>query len=239
MDLCVVQLDFYSAVNVRLAGEPECYSTSPGFTTGTGVASHAILRNTAAFGSGGTSDNGKRELVLIDNVVTRARRVTSQNSLGPGPSENQPLRMFAANDRASSVAWLSQSRISVSGTVASAVLAGSVEAEMIVATLLSCDRYSCQGCPAGRIMSLCYSAQQCTIEKCIGTPVNQRKPLCNVGATLQKTMEGLLGAMFGVWIVFTETYANILDLSFDTDEAKELRIESLDDAFFGEVSEKC
>ena len=65
--------------------------------------------------------------------------------------------------------------------------------------------------------------------------MNQKKPLCNVGASLQKAVEVQIAASLGVWVTFVESYGTILDLSFDTGNAKRLRIESIDDSFYGQV----
>lgn len=64
--------------------------------------------------------------------------------------------------------------------------------------LQSCDLHSCSGCPPGALQNLCYAAQRCTIEKCVGTVVNQRKPLCNMGAMFKTQAESGIAAMQGL-----------------------------------------
>ena len=42
-----------------------------------------------------------------------------------------------------------------------------------------------------QLENLCYAAQQCGIERCAGTLVNMRKPLCNLGNVLTSELHAV------------------------------------------------
>lgn len=233
-DLC--QMDFTLGTGtVRQSGDSTCFSIGNDFISSTGMPPSVPGRQGGVVGNFG-SDQLQRQAVLRNNIVSRVSRTVSQNTESITLNAASPLLVFIGNDPASRISWLSQSRIVVVGTQASASRHVSQLARMEVTVELACDRYSCLGCPPGKLLALCYIAQQCTIEKCIGTTVNQKKPLCNVGASLQKAVEVQIAASLSVWVTFVEAYGTILDLSFDTGEAKRLRIESIDDSFYGQVN---
>lgn len=232
-DMC--QLDFTIGTgSVRQSGDATCFTTAQDFISSTGMPTVVGGRQGGTIGNFG-SDGLQRAAVLRNNVVSRVSRTVSQNTESWIIASASPLLVFIGNDPAVRISWLSQSRIVVVGNQASGTRHTSQIATMQVEVQMACDRYSCLGCPPGRLLTLCYIAQQCTIEKCIGTAVNQKKPLCNVGASLQKAIEVQIAASLGVWITFVESYGTVLDLSFDIGESKRLSIESIDDSFHGQV----
>ena len=110
----------------------------------------------------------------------------------------------------------------------------SVESVTTVVTLHACDRRSCLGCGTLKLQALCYAAQQCSVVQCVGTIVNQNRPLCNVGLVLKSYMDGVLAMTLGAWLVFTESYTGILDAAL-LGPSQSTNIEFVDDAFFGYV----
>ena len=110
----------------------------------------------------------------------------------------------------------------------------SVESVTTVVTLHACDRRSCLGCGTLKLQALCYAAQQCSVVQCVGTIVNQNRPLCNVGLVLKSYMDGVLAMTLGAWLVFTESYTGILDAAL-LGPSQNTNIEFVDDAFFGYV----
>ena len=66
--------------------------------------------------------------------------------------------------------------------------------------------------------------------KCIGTVVNQNRPLCNMGLVAKSYAESTLSMMLGAWLIFTESYAKILDASLLSTQQKQINIEWVDDA---------
>ena len=87
----------------------------------------------------------------------------------------------------------------------------SSEVKMTVISYHSCNRLSCLGCKTVKLQALCYAAQQCAVVRCVGTVVNQNRPLCNIGLVMASHAESSLLMMMGAWTIFTETYGKILD----------------------------
>lgn len=198
--------------------------------------------------SGGTPPrtNGMTQ----EGTVVPAAKITAQNSLSTmdlGVNLNvsgSSLRMqlFATGDPAANTHWLKQIRIaahedSADGSKRRSVSAQSrhsLEAVTTVVTYHSCDRKSCLGCGTLRLQALCYAAQQCSVVNCIGTVVNQNRPLCNIGLVMKSYMEGMLSMTLGAWLVFTESYTGILDAAL-LGPSQSTNIEWVDDAFFGYI----
>lgn len=103
-----------------------------------------------------------------------------------------------------------------------------------VITYHRCDRISCLGCQSMKLQALCYAAQQCSLTQCIGTIVNQNRPLCNIGLMAKSYAESTLSMMLGAWLIFTESYGKILDAALVGPSA-EVNLEWVDDAFFGYI----
>lgn len=110
----------------------------------------------------------------------------------------------------------------------------SAEVRLTVTTYYTCNRMSCLGCKSVQLQALCYAAQQCAVVKCVGTIVNQNRPLCNIGLVMASYAESSLLMMMGAWTIFTETYGKILDAALIGPQ-NSLRVEWVDDAFFGYV----
>ena len=113
---------------------------------------------------------------------------------------------------------------------------GSLEADVNTIVQHSCDSASCLGCSTLHLQSLCYAAQNCAITRCVGTIVNQNKPLCNIGLTLQSLAEQSLSMTLGSWIIFTESYDKLLKVSLEPEGfQRRFDIEWVDDAFYSYV----
>lgn len=98
----------------------------------------------------------------------------------------------------------------------------------------SCNRRLCLRCGTLQLQMLCYAAQQCSVVLCIGTVVNQNRPLCNVGLVMKSHLEGILSMMMGAWLIFRETYTTILDAAL-LGPSNSKMIEWVDDVFFGYI----
>lgn len=233
--LCLLQLGFGASGSCQVTSGLPCFDAPHAFIGSIGTSAHAVDR---AGTSIVTDSRGaaRRPSVIAHSAANRKTRLVSQNSLSVELSSLQELRFFVTHDPRSLASWLSLSRVQLEGGQQLAGSSGpSQPVNIRVTVLLSCDAFSCTGCPAGRVQALCLSAQQCRIERCVGSPVDLRSPLCNTGITMQKVMEAYISAALGSWIVFVETYGSALQLALATDQARQIRIESLDDAFFGQV----
>lgn len=177
---------------------------------------------------------GKYEAVTQQGVTVFAKRIMAQNS----PSTAEKILIFATGDPDSSSHWLKQIRISIS-TQDNSVSATSMHSTQVKSTVITyhrCDRISCLGCGSIKLQALCYAAQQCAVSQCIGTVVNQNRPLCNMGLVAKSYAETTLSMMMGAWLIFTESYSKILDASLlPRSGNEEVNIEWVDDAFFGYV----
>jgi hypothetical protein len=146
--------------------------------------------------------------------------------------------LFFSGDPDSSSHWLKQIRIRVhadnSGKNSRSVSSEAKPSQRVRITLITyheCDRRSCLGCKSIKLQALCYTAQQCAVVNCVGTIVNQNRPLCNIGLVAKSYGESSLSMMLGAWLIFTESYSKILDAALLGQQA-EVNIEWVDDAFF-------
>jgi len=137
---------------------------------------------------------------------------------------------FAGAPEYQSTAWLSQLR--VSGVTASSYKSQRVPVR--VETVYMCDINSCLGCPDGETQRLCDAAQRCAVVRCIGTPVNMRRVLCQVGQVMADDARQSLALLHGTWVIFVDMFMTLMDLSLQ----KGLTGVSLtwpDDRFFGYI----
>ena len=73
---------------------------------------------------------------------------------------------------------------------------------------IPCSIDNCVGCndndnPKDHFIDLqnkCYSAAQCAVERCVGTTVNLRRPLCNLGKALAGSFDQLRVQAQSVWV---------------------------------------
>lgn len=106
--------------------------------------------------------------------------------------------------------WIAEVRIVIdlSNSEPVAIAKRSSTVQALSTTLIrDCTVNSCGACNSLATQKLCYAAQQCTVSKCIGTPVNFRTPLCAWGSMLKDVME--LGASWtvGAWYAVYEVTA--------------------------------
>jgi hypothetical protein len=184
----------------------------------------------------------KAPSVTQQGVTVCAKRVMAQNSLSAfAESGELLLQFFATSDPGSSSHWLKQVRVGVhvddTGLRGRSVSAQSMHSQQVNATITTyhrCDRISCLGCQSIKLQALCYAAQQCSVTQCVGTIVNQNRPLCNIGLMAKSYGESTLSMMLGAWLIFTESYGKILDAALVGPSA-EVNMEWVDDAFFGYI----
>ena len=131
--------------------------------------------------------------------------------------------------------WLRQLRIEASGlSIASATAANSQPVQSQVTVATRCDGVDCRACGTLQLRALCSSYQSCAIFRCVGTPINQKRPLCGVGLLLRST--GVLGVQMlqGGWTIFVEMFVLLLRLSSERN-LNGVSLEWPDDTFFGYV----
>ena len=144
-------------------------------------------------------------------------------------SEGAFLALVAAPPH-QSTGWLSELR--VSGVSASAYASQSIPVTVQVSQ--PCSVSSCIYCPDGEVQSLCDAVQECVVVNCIGTPVNMKRVLCQVGQTIADQYRESLALLAGSWGVFVDMYMILMKLSLQTGLTG-IDIEWPDDRFFGYV----
>jgi hypothetical protein len=80
----------------------------------------------------------------------------------------------------------------------------------------NCNDISCEGCPTVQIQRYCLAYNKCALINCVGTTVNQRKPLCGVGGLLRQNGKMALRSTNAAWTVFSEMLGLILELNLLT-----------------------
>ena len=88
--------------------------------------------------------------------------------------------------------------------------------------VVDCDIDNCIGCntnpppPDNRYAELqarCFAAQECAVQKCVGTQINMRKPLCNLGKLAKTVLDVYRLSAQGMWIAFTRTVIILVEIS--------------------------
>ena len=98
----------------------------------------------------------------------------------------------------------------------------------VVALNVECSVLNCEACEFANIntnniqarqlalqnvQTLCYNAQQCAIARCVGTVVNLRKPLCQLGAVLTEQLHIGRILLQTLWDGVTTTTISLVELS--------------------------
>ena len=162
----------------------------------------------------------------LDNLLAGGQ-VLSQNCIMD--SEGAYIAFIGAGPQ-QSTGWLSQARIS--GSVAETYV--SRPTTFSVSVERQCNVKSCVGCPDGEVQRLCDALQRCAVINCIGTPVNMRRVLCQLGARIADESRENLAIMHGGWLIFVDMFMVIMDLSLQKG-VSEVAIEWPDDRFFGYI----
>lgn len=171
-----------------------------------------------------------------DSLLARATLVPRSLVLSKTVREDQALGqlvMFA--NSGDTYDWLRQLRLSGSGlALTSASWANSQPVPAEVSVVTACDGLDCRGCPDLLVRSLCTAYQRCAVFRCIGTPVNLKRPLCGVGGTVKSL--GAVGVenVQGAWVMFVDIYMILLQLKV-VNNLPGVDVSFPDDAFLGNV----
>ena len=92
--------------------------------------------------------------------------------------------------------------------------------EQSVGVEVACALHSCVGCQGAQqssqwqdLQTKCYMASECAIQHCVGTTVNMRRPLCNIGAIAADQLLNLNIVAMGMWDAISHTIVGIVELS--------------------------
>jgi len=109
--------------------------------------------------------------------------------------------------------WLTMLFVSTEGTYASASVGNSMPVTMQYTIAQTCSLDSCVGCTQLAVQRLCFAAQRCQVARCVGSQVNQLRPLCAIGGALESSLFAFLAMSQGVWSMISSTLVTILDAS--------------------------
>ena len=73
-----------------------------------------------------------------------------------------------------------------------------------------------------QLENTCYSAKQCGVEKCAGTLVNMRKPLCNLGQVLTSELQSARVLLQALWRLIAGKISSVVELTHQRREHYEL-----------------
>lgn len=96
-----------------------------------------------------------------------------------------------------------------------------------------CDEYMCTGCPSLVAQRLCQAYRKCALIRCVGTLVNEIRPLCAIGLTVASFGTETLQLYQGAWVIFSEMLVMIMKLSMNP--GNRLDITWPDDIFMGYI----
>jgi hypothetical protein len=81
--------------------------------------------------------------------------------------------------------WLSMLSVSTHSNRVSAMVGNSMSVRMQYTVQQGCSLDSCIGCTRLAVQRLCFAAQQCQVARCVGSQVNQLRPLCAIGGAVE------------------------------------------------------
>jgi hypothetical protein len=119
--------------------------------------------------------------------------------------------LFVASNDASH--WLTMIFVSITSDYASAMVSNSMPVTLQYTLQQGCSLDSCVGCTQLSVQRLCFAAQQCQVARCVGSQVNQLRPLCAIGGVAESQIFAILAALQGVWNMISSTLVLVLDLS--------------------------
>ena len=135
--------------------------------------------------------------------------------------------------------WLNQFRLTGGDgdlTLSGSTVLNSQPVETTIVAQSGCDGTDCRGCQGMRVRAVCAAYQRCAVMRCIGTPVNLKRPLCGVGQMLKSTGMLAVEVTHGGWLVFVDIFMTLLELS-TRKNTPGVRLTAPMDAFFGNLCE--
>jgi hypothetical protein len=143
------------------------------------------------------------------------------------------LEILTANAQDVHGGWLHVLNLKLSANGVSGRLRAGLQASTVTNVTMGCGIQSCAACTRRgndqidddlfMLQNLCYAAQQCSVERCAGTLVNMRKPLCNLGKVLAGEMHGMRVLLKGVWTVITDKIIMTVELTYSRRQEFEVK----------------
>jgi hypothetical protein len=141
------------------------------------------------------------------NVPVKTRGLQSRVS----QSTTKEYSVFVASNDPSH--WLTMLFVETSGNQVTSSVGNSMAVRLQYTLNQGCSLSSCIGCTQLSVQRLCFAAQRCQVARCIGSQVNQIRPLCAVGGSVEAAMFAMLATVQGVWTMLSSALSAILDVS--------------------------
>ena len=158
----------------------------------------------------------------LHQAVINTRHVassTSKSQVRRNESTVTNVCVFVSGTLDSMEAWIQNLCVDLSG----ANYPTCQSTQKVTQTLdikLECSMHSCAGCqsssPSTRwehLQNKCYMASSCAVSKCVGTTVNMRRPLCNLGPVLADSLYQTNIVATSAWMAISHTIITVVELS--------------------------
>jgi hypothetical protein len=144
------------------------------------------------------------------------------------------LEIICANARDVHGGWMHVLQLHVDRQGARGAMRSSLRAETSARVLMQCNVHTCGACAHslaghdidGELMQLeniCYAAKQCGVERCAGTLVNMRKPLCNLGKYLTSELQSVRVLLQALWRTITDKISSQVELTHNRREVFQIK----------------
>lgn len=192
-----------------------CSAETSGFLVSNCVESTKIENPMTDAGLSGVRNTYSGVQDLQSGAVARRSKAISSTCMLELRDETSGTSQYGIFSAAhGSDVWFSEVRISLNSESleAQSVIGQTTSRQPIVVTnAKDCTLRSCSGCNTIHTQKICYAAQQCTVSKCIGTPVNFRTPLCSWGGIIKEMVEASTSTVLSVWFAVYEVISLAVD----------------------------
>lgn len=106
----------------------------------------------------------------------------------------------------------------VDGTAVSLQVAASFPVKQKLQMVVNCSVSSCIGCQGSGPLEIdlqnkCYSASSCAVARCVGTPVDMQRPLCQMASLIGSNADVFRLTLGSFWTTLSHTIIGIVELS--------------------------
>ena len=175
--------------------------------------------------------------VFTTQIQTRRSSAVLSSSLSPLALQLkqtfEEFDLFVSNHPKRKSTWLSVMRLDT--RVRRMSYHTGTRVNMDITKKFSCMIDDCVGCSSRTLRTLCQSAQQCTLAKCIGTTVNLRKPLCGIGKVLADGVEDNLLQWREGWNLMSTMLIQSIAVASTGKTSTTSTVEAIDEMFTSQV----
>lgn len=152
-------------------------------------------------------------------AVSNVRRFSSMTTTR-NVGDSLSLDILLTGGSTTDLTWLHSARVFLAdgGDTVSEVT--DTEHTETMEILIDCSLSNCIGCQTNppqvhfmEIQALCFEAQACALKNCIGTSVNMRKPLCNLGQVAASSLDTYRITLRTLWKVVARSVILAVEIS--------------------------